>query len=54
MDFRKDTHNLDEALSDITLRKQRAAQARSAGTQAGLEAPRDVYLRACEEISSLL
>lgn len=50
MATRKEIRSIAELFADVAYRKQRAAQARFAGTSPGQESPRDVYLAACASI----
>lgn len=54
MAARKEIRSIAEFISDVAYRKQRAAQARFAGTPPGREVPREVYLAACASIGTHL
>lgn len=54
MTARKETRSIADFIADVAYRKRCAAQARFAGTRAGLEAPRDVYVAACASIAAHL
>jgi hypothetical protein len=54
MTTRKETRSIGDLIADTAYRKQRAAQARFAGTPPGQEKPRDVYLAGCASISGHL
>jgi|GEM_PF-1941837 len=54
MAARKETRSIADFMADVAYRKDRAALARFAGTQTGLETPRDVYLAACTSIGAHL
>ena len=46
------TRSLAALIDAVALRKHRAAQARFAGTPAGAELPRDVFLSACGDVAA--
>ena len=48
----KETRSISDFVADTARRKQRAAQSRFAGTPAGSESPREVYLCACAAIAA--
>ncbi len=54
MAARKETRSIADFVADVAYRKHRAAQARFAGTQPGVETPRDVFLAACASIGAHL
>jgi hypothetical protein len=54
MAARKESRSIADFIADVAYRKRRAALARFAATQTGLETPRDVYLAACASIGAHL
>ena len=48
----KETRSMRDLVADTAHRKRRAAQSRFAGTPAGTESPRDVFLSACASIAA--